>query len=105
MFEEIIKIINNNNHFRKSNQVLDYNDYDEAAEDKILTGVSNNWTWNDHRWWKNEFLDYMNSLKIKSGDRPGDYKTDDKSYIDMPGFTPWTFLEKRQLFFGFRFLF
>jgi len=69
---------------------------------KVLTGVSGTWAWNDHKWWNNEFLDYMYSLDIDGGDRPGDYKTDQKPYIKMPGFTPWTFLEKRQIFFGIR---
>ena len=68
---------------------------------RVLTGVSGNWTWNDHRWWKHEFLNYMNSLKIDKGDRPGDYPHNGKkTYIKMPGFTPWTFLDKRDVFFG-----
>jgi len=83
----------------------------------VLTGVQSTWAWNDHRWWKNEFVEYMNSLdltvdangKISSPDRPGDYpenwpnhatKGGKQNYIDMPGFTPWTFLEKRDIFFG-----
>ena len=78
---------------------------------RVLTGVSGTWAWNDHRWWKNEFVKYMNSLDIEVGSdgsisgsqRPGDYPEgwpDDNGEIVMPGFTPWTFLEKRDIFFG-----
>ena len=70
---------------------------------KVMTGVNSNWAWDGHKWWKNEFMDYMYSLK--DGDRPGDYASKDKPYIDMPGFTPWTFLERRQIFFGIRIIF
>ncbi len=69
---------------------------------KVLTGVRNTWAWDGHKWWQNEFINYMYSLKLDKGDRPGDYRTKDKPYIKMPGFTPWTFLEKRQVFFGIR---
>jgi hypothetical protein len=77
-------------------------DYDTGNFTKVLTGIDDTWAWDDHKWWSNEFIDYMYSLDIDGGDRPGDYKTDDKDYINMPGFTPWTFLEKRQIFFGIR---
>ena len=70
--------------------------YDTSSGEKILTGVNGNWAWNDHRWWKDEFVAYMNSLNIDAGDRPGDYRTDKKKYIEIPGFSPWTFLEKVQ---------
>lgn len=76
--------------------------YDTGNFTRVLTGVSSTWAWDEHKWWKNEFVDYMYSLDIDGGDRPGDYRTEDKDYIDMPGFTPWTFLEKRQIFFGVR---
>jgi hypothetical protein len=72
-----------------------------------------NFAWDTHRWWRNEFEDYMRSLdmevredgSIKGKDRPGDYKTGNKDYIDMPAFTPWTFLEKRDIYFGIDFTF
>ena len=93
-------------------------DYDNDLN-RVLTGVSNTWAWNDHRWWKNEFVEYMNSLDItvdESGrvsgpDRPGDYNSNwpdaggKKDYITMPGFTPWTFLEKRDIYFGMKIYF
>jgi len=71
------------------------------------------WAWDIHDWWSHEFEDYMNSLdleiqrdgSIKGDDRPGGYKTSDKQYIDMPAFTPWTFLFKRDIFFGIKFEF
>jgi len=94
---DITNLFNNKN----LNGVRGYS-YSTENFTKILTGISDTWAWDDHKWWKNEFIDYMYSLHIDEGDRPGDYKTDHKPYIDMPGFTPWTFLEKRQIFFGFR---
>lgn len=68
------------------------------------------WAWDIHDWWNHEFEDYMNSLdlevqrdgSIKGKDRPGDYKTTGKEYIDMPAFTPWSFLFKRDIFFGIK---
>lgn len=132
-----------------------------------MTGSGQNWAWDGHRWWKNEFRNYMESLdlevrqdgSIKGKDRPGDYPSDwpnqeyvpvqrvdnlpasgqagslyfdrstgkymeyadgafreadsglvdkvkkSKSYIAMPGFTPWTFLEARNVYFGIKFYF
>ncbi|MBD3276092.1 MAG: TonB-dependent receptor plug domain-containing protein [Candidatus Marinimicrobia bacterium] len=72
-----------------------------------------NFAWDTHKWWRNEFEDYMRSLdlevqqdgSIKGDDVPGDYRTKDKDYIDMPAFTPWTFLEKRDIYFGIDFTF
>ncbi len=70
---------------------------------RVLTGVRGSWTWNGHRWWKHEFLNYMNSLKLDKGDRPGDYPHNGKkTYIKMPAFTPWTFLDRRDIFFGIK---
>lgn len=72
-----------------------------------------NFAWDTHKWWNSEYEDYMRSLdmevqrdgSIKGDDRPGDYRTSDKDYIDMPAFTPWTFLEKRDIYFGVDFTF
>lgn len=72
-----------------------------------------NWAWDGHKWWNNEFRTYMESLdmevhpdgSVTGKDRPGDYKTDKKSYIQMPAFTPMTFLERRDIFFGVNFRF
>lgn len=66
-----------------------------------------NWAWDGHRWWKNEFVRYMESLDlevqrdgtVEGEDRPGDW---DGAHIHLPGFTPWTFLEHRDVFFGVR---
>jgi len=75
-----------------------------------LVDIEGSWSWAGKSsiynwpWWQDEFTKYMNSLDIVGGDRPGDYPHDGKkSYIDMPGFTPWTFLEKRDVFVGFKF--
>jgi len=93
---DVLNLFNNKN--MNTPRGYDYNN----SVNRVLTGVDNTWAWNDHRWWKNEFKNYMNSLKIDEGDRPGDYKTGDKDYIAMPGFTPWTFLEKRDIYFGLK---
>ena len=97
LYIDVANVFNN-----KNMTTPDGYNYSTENFTRVLTGVDGNWAWNDHRWWKQEFLAYMNSLDIDGGDRPGDYKTDDKDYIVMPGFTPWTFLERRQIFFGIR---
>lgn len=70
--------------------------------------------WDSHKWWNNQFRNYMESLhmtvnpdgSITGKDRPGDYpRNGKKDYIDMPDFTPLTFLEKRDIYFGINFLF
>jgi hypothetical protein len=97
---DVYSVFNN-----KNMQTPDGYIYDENG---ILTDIEGNWTWagnsySDWPWWKGEFVDYMKSLKIDDGDRPGDYPSNGKKdYIKMPGFTPWTFLEKRDVFFGIR---
>jgi len=82
-----------------------------------------NWAWNGHRWWKNQGRNYLESLgytaenqnedgsfNYTSGD-PGDWSETDCELgtggdcIDMPEFTPWTFLGRRDIFFGIRFYF
>jgi len=89
----------------KNMQVPDGYIYDN---NNVLTDVEGNCTWSggsrsDWRWWHGAFLTYMESLKLDEGDRPGDYPHNgEKEYIRMPGFTPWTFLAKRDIFFGIR---
>ena len=73
-----------------------------------------NWAWSGHRWWKNQEREYLYSLGytpdnqqddgsfVNTIGNPGDY---DDERIDLPGFTPWTFLGKRDIFFGFKFYF
>ena len=98
-----VDVFNVFNH--KNMQVPDGYIYDEK---NVLTGVEGNWTWSggsssDWRWWHGEFLTYIESLKLDEGDRPGDYPHNGrKEYIQLPGFTPWTFLAKRDIFFGIR---
>ena len=52
----------------------------------------------------NQLTNYLNSLKLDKGDRPGDYPHDGKkSYIRLPDPEPfYLFLNPRQIFFGFR---
>jgi len=50
---------------------------------------------------EHEFEDYMFSLK--EGDMPGDFPHDGKKeYIEMPRADWWTFLNRRQIFYGLR---
>ena len=70
-----------------------------------------NWSWDGHKWWNTERRDYMESLGYTAENQnedgtydntigvPGDW---DNDAIDMPAFTPWTFLESRDIFFGIR---
>jgi hypothetical protein len=72
--------------------------------------AGNGWAWDGHKWWKTERDDYMFSMGYTSENmnsdgtfdnttgNPGDYGDD----IDMPGFSSYTFLEKRDIWFGFR---
>jgi hypothetical protein len=66
--------------------------------------------WDGHTWWNTEFRDYMESLdltvnedgSVAGDDRPGDWQAD---HIDLPAFTPRSFLDKRNVFFGVKFQF
>lgn len=72
------------------------------------------WAWDGHRWWKNERRNYLYSLgysaqnQNKDGSfnntigQPGSYKD---VRIDLPAFTPMSFLEKRDIWFGFKIYF
>ena len=69
------------------------------------------WAWNGHRWFNNQDRDYLYSLgytpenQNEDGSfnntigRPGDHEDD---AIDMPEFSPWTFWNKRDVYFGVR---
>ncbi len=93
MYMDVFNLFNNKNMNTPNGYVYD--------DDGYLTGVDANWTWDAHPLWQDEFVNYMNSFDIDGGDRPGDYPHDgEKEYIDMPGFTPWTFLNKRDIFWG-----
>ncbi len=75
---------------------------------------STGWAWDGHKWWKTEVRDYMESLGYSAANQapndpdgafsntignPGDWNDDQ---IDLPAFTPWSFLERRDIFFGIR---
>ena len=76
-----------------------------------VSGWDSGWGWDSHRWWRTERRDYLESLGYTAENqnrdgtfddtigRPGDWKDD---AIDMPAFSPWTFLERRDIFFGVR---
>ena len=73
--------------------------------------ASTSWPWDGHKWWKRERLDYMESLGYTVDNQnqdgtfentigvPGDW---DNDAIDLPAYSPWTFLERRDIFFGIR---
>ena len=73
-----------------------------------------NWAWDGHRWWRTERRDYLESLGYSAENqnpdgsfnntigKPGNWKDGD---IDLPAFTPFTFLEQRDIYFGVRFYF
>ena len=73
-----------------------------------------NWAWDGHRWWRTERRDYLESLGYSAENqnpdgtfnntigKPGTWKD---GAIDLPAFTPWTFLEQRDIYFGVRFYF
>ena len=73
-----------------------------------------NWAWDGHRWWRTERRDYLESLGYSAENqnpdgtfnntigKPGSWKD---GAIDLPAFTPWTFLEQRDIYFGVRFYF
>jgi hypothetical protein len=80
----------------------------QAADLGDIAG--NTWAWDGHKWWKQERNDYMYSMGYTAENmntdgtfnnttgNPGDYGDG----IDMPAFTPYTFLEKRDIWFGFK---
>ena len=71
--------------------------------------ASSSWPWDGHKWWKTERRDYMESLGYTAENQnqdgtfentigdPGDW---DDDVIDLPAYSPWTFLERRDIFFG-----
>ncbi|MCY4170299.1 MAG: carboxypeptidase-like regulatory domain-containing protein [Bacteroidetes bacterium] len=75
---------------------------------------STGWAWDGHKWWRTEVRDYMESLGYSADNQapndpdgafsntignPGDWNDDQ---IDLPAFSPWSFLERRDVFFGLR---
>jgi hypothetical protein len=73
--------------------------------------TSTNWAWDGHKWWKNQFQLYMESLgylednQNKDGSFNNTTGTPGDNKGQLPGFTPWTFLEKRDIFFGVKLYF
>ncbi len=76
-------------------------------DDDQFNREDENWAWSGHQWFRNQEQIYMESLGITvntdgsiDGDlRPGDWEEDQ---IDRPDFTPFTFLDRRDIFFGVR---
>ncbi len=91
---------------------------------------NNNWAWDGHQWFRNQFRDYMYSLgydqvnqtaacdptdleSCGAGNfenpkgKPGDWCEEGASdcEINMPDFTPWTFLGRRDIYFGIKLYF
>ncbi len=76
--------------------------------------ASSSWPWDGHKWWKTERRDYMESLGYTAENQnedgtfdntigdPGDW---DDDVIDLPAYSPWTFLERRDIFFGVKLYF
>ena len=74
--------------------------------------ISSWWSW--RWWWRTERRDYLESLGYSAENqnsdgsfnntigKPGNWKDGD---IDLPAFTPFTFLEQRDIYFGVRFYF
>ncbi|MDZ7261542.1 MAG: TonB-dependent receptor, partial [candidate division KSB1 bacterium] len=122
LYLDIYNVFNIKNMTRPIN--LSYNTLPDGSIGS-LRGTGNSLAWTNsggQYWWSSEFLNYMNSLNLKENpdgsisgpDRPGDYpenwpnestKGGKRSYIKMPGFTPYTFLEARDIWFGIRFNF
>ena len=78
-----------------------------ASDDDQANREDEGWAWSSHQWFRNQEQIYMESLGITvnedgsiDGDRrPGDWE---ESGIDLPDFTPFTFLGRRDIFFGIR---
>ena len=86
------------NLFDTKNMIMPDIDYVSSTDTRI-DEASSDWVWDPGGYWKNEFVEYMNSLDLDGGDKPGDWKGD---HIKLPHSTFWTFLNKRDIFFGIR---
>jgi outer membrane receptor protein involved in Fe transport len=88
--------------------------FDLDFDDEEVNNVDQGWAWNSHRWWNNQDRDYLYSLGYTPENQnrdgsfnntigdPGDW---DDDAINLPGFSPFTFLGKRDVFFGIKFYF
>jgi len=82
-----------------------------GLQDVQVEGHYDDFGWDGNQWWKTERRDYMESLGytaeneqpdgsfVNTIGRPGDWKDE---RIDLPAWTSWTFLEKRDIWFGFK---
>ena len=81
--------------------------FNAGGDDDLANREDENWAWSGHQWFRNQERIYMESLGITvnpdgsiDGDRrPGDWEDSD---IDLPDFTPFTFLDRRDVTFGVR---
>jgi hypothetical protein len=81
--------------------------FNAGGDDDTDNREDENWAWSGHQWFRNQEQIYMESLGITvqpdgsiDGDlRPGDWE---ESGIDLPDFTPFTFLGRRDIYFGIR---
>ncbi|MCH8962491.1 MAG: hypothetical protein IH820_14545, partial [Bacteroidetes bacterium] len=104
---ETVFYIDVSNLFNSHNMTVFRNQADANITDE-------NWAWDGHRWWRTERRDYLESLGYSAENqnpdgsfnntigKPGSWKD---GAIDLPAFTPWTFLEQRDIYFGVRFYF
>jgi len=114
LYIDVSNVFNNKNMTHPRNIAGDNEGRDSRGNSVVST--DDDWAWNGHRWWKNQVQNYLFSLgytaanqvegkegefKSTKGD-PGDW---DVEGVVLPGFTPWTFLYSRDIFFGIRFYF
>ncbi|RMH65027.1 MAG: hypothetical protein D6685_06260 [Bacteroidetes bacterium] len=75
-----------------------------------ISNTADSFAWDGQKWFNNQFVNYMESLDLKVNEdgsvegsqRPGDYKGDN---IDLPDWDSWSFLDKRDIYFGIRLYF
>jgi len=100
-FESVV-YLDVTNLFNRRN-MTPYNVYQDVTN-------SPDWAWDGHIWFQGQFLHYMESLDLEvlpggtleGKDRPGDWKAD---HIDLPDFSSWLFLERRDVYFGLKIYF
>jgi hypothetical protein len=108
---DVINLFNNKNMTHPRG--IDGNNDGRTARENSDNFTDDDFAWNGHRWWNTEVRDYLESMGYTDANQdlegnfkntngsPGDYGKG----IDMPAFTPYTFLESRDIFFGFKFYF